>query len=35
MDKWGLVYWKVGRNKIISKYRLSKILLDAMTNKIM
>ena len=27
IDKWGLVYWKVGKDKVVSEYGLSRILL--------
>lgn len=25
IDKWGLLYWKVGRNKVVNKCRLGEI----------
>ena len=28
MERWGLVYWKVGRDKMVSVCRLSGMLLD-------
>ena len=27
IDEWGLVYWKVGKNKVVNKCGLNKILL--------
>ena len=35
MDEWGLIYWKVGKNKVVSKFELNRISLNMMINKIM
>ena len=34
INKWGLVYQKVDKDKIISKYELGEIWLDVMSNEI-
>lgn len=34
IHKWGLIYWEVSRDKIISEYGLSEIWLSIITNEI-
>lgn len=34
IDRWGLIYWENGRDKVVNKYRFNKILLNVIINDI-